>query len=228
MDIDGLGPAALEQMIAAGFLHSPADLYRLQKEDILSLERMGEKSAANLLAALNKSKQNPLSRLLFALGIPHIGAKAAKLLARQFPTMEALQNASADDMAAIDGFGSVMAVAVSEFFSLPGTAHLIGALRELGLNMEEPLEEKPAGGADLSGKTFVLTGTLPTLKRQEAAALIEKAGGKVSGSVSKKTSYVVAGEEAGSKLTKAQTLGIPILDEAALLAMLAPEGGDTP
>lgn len=104
---------------------------------------------------------------------------------------------------------------------------MIGALRELGLNMEEPLEEKPAGGVDLSGKTFVLTGTLPTLKRQEAAALIEKAGGKVSGSVSKKTSYVVAGEEAGSKLTKAQTLGIPVLDEAALLAMLAPEGGDT-
>ena len=227
MDIDGLGPAALEQMIAAGFLHSPADLYRLQKEDILSLERMGEKSAANLLAALNKSKQNPLSRLLFALGIPHIGAKAAKLLARHFPTMDALQAASADDMAAIDGFGSVMAVSVSEFFSLPGTAHLIGSLRELGLNMEEPLEEKPAGGVDLSGKTFVLTGTLPTLKRQEAAALIEKAGGKVSGSVSKKTSYVVAGEEAGSKLTKAQTLGIPVLDEAALLAMLAPEGGDT-
>ena len=116
--------------------------------------------------------------------------------------MEALQNASADDMAAIDGFGSVMAVAVSEFFSLPGTAHLIGALRELGLNMEEPLEEKPAGGADLSGKTFVLTGTLPTLKRQEAAALIEKAGAKSAVPFRKKRPYVVAGEEAAANSPK--------------------------
>lgn len=220
MDIDGLGPAALEQMIGAGLLKSPADLYRLKKSDLMQLERMGEKSAQNLLDALEKSKKNELSRLVFALGIPHIGSKAAKLLTRKFPEMDSLMQANEEEMAQIDGFGTIMAVAVREFFSLPGTAHLIASLRELGVQMTEPAAD--TGADTLAGKTFVLTGTLPTLKRSEAAALIEKAGGKVSGSVSKKTSYVVAGEEAGSKLTKAQSLGIPVIDEETLMRMLHP------
>ena len=223
MDIDGLGPAILEQLVSAGLLRTPADLYSLTQEQLAGLERMGEKSAQNLLDALEASKKNDFSRLIFALGIPHIGAKAAKLLAARFPTMDALLEATEEEIASIDGFGQIMAQAVAEFLQLPGSRHLIQALREAGVNMEAA--QTPTGSL-FSGRTFVLTGTLPTMTRSQASALIESLGGKVSGSVSKKTSYVVAGEEAGSKLAKAEKLGIPVLSEAELLAMA--EGKRTP
>ena len=223
MDIDGLGPAILEQLVSAGLLRTPADLYALTQEQLAGLERMGEKSAQNLLDALEASKKNDFSRLIFALGIPHIGAKAAKLLAARFPTMDALLEATEEEIASIDGFGQIMAQAVAEFLQLPGSRHLIQALREAGVNMEAA--QTPTGSL-FSGRTFVLTGTLPTMTRSQASALIESLGGKVSGSVSKKTSYVVAGEEAGSKLAKAEKLGIPVLSEAELLAMA--EGKETP
>ena len=223
MDIDGLGPAILEQLVSAGLLRTPADLYSLTQEQLAGLERMGEKSAQNLLDALEASKKNDFSRLIFALGIPHIGAKAAKLLAARFPTVDALLEATEEEIAFIDGFGQIMAQAVAEFLQLPGSRHLIQALREAGVNMEAA--QTPTGSL-FSGRTFVLTGTLPTMTRSQASALIESLGGKVSGSVSKKTSYVVAGEEAGSKLAKAEKLGIPVLSEAELLAMA--EGKRTP
>ena len=217
MDIDGLGPAALEQLSAALQVHSPADLYDITAQELETLDRFGKKSAENLVAAIQKSKENDLSKLLFALGIPHIGAKAAKLLAGAFGNMDALIAADEEQIAAIDGFGGIMAQEVYAFFRRHSAIELIDRLKAAGVNMTA---EAVTTDTKFLGKTFVLTGTLPNLKRTEAAALIEKAGGKVSGSVSKKTSYVVAGEEAGSKLTKAQTLGIPVLTEAELLTLL--------
>ena len=218
MDIDGLGPAVLEQLIGEGLIASPADLYRLKAEDIIALDRKAEKSANNLIRAIEKSKENELYRLIFALGIRNIGLKAAKLICENFLTIDDIMNAKAEDFSKIDGFGSVMAESVESYFRLDSTAELVAQLKELGLKMK-PSEQKPQGGV-FEGKTFVLTGTLPTMKRSEASKLIEKHGGKTSSSVSKKTSYVLAGEEAGSKLTKAQTLGIPILTEEEFLKML--------
>ena len=217
MDIEGLGPSIVENLVDAGLVKSPADLYDISLEEISALERLAEKSAGNLLAAIEKSKQNDLGRLLFALGIRGIGQKAAKLLAARFGDIEKLFSAMEDEIALIDGFGGIMATEVAKYFALPATRELIDRLKQSGVNtlsLEVPTGDK------LAGLTFVLTGTLPNLTRSEAGALIEKQGGKVSSSVSKKTSYVVAGEEAGSKLTKAQSLGIPILDEKALLEML--------
>lgn len=216
MDIDGLGPAILEQLVAENLLHTPADLYTLTQEQLSGLERMGEKSASNLLEALEKSKSNELYRLIFALGIPHIGAKAAKLLTTRFHTMEELTEASVESISEIDGFGGIMAQSVVKFFQLPGTVHLLSRLKELGLNMTA---EETVAGTRFAGQTFVLTGTLSSMTRSEASAIIEKLGGRVSGSVSKKTSFVVAGEEAGSKLTKAQKLGVAVLSEEEFLAM---------
>ena len=218
MDIDGLGPAVLEQLSNGGLVKSPADLYRLTAQDISALDRKAEKSANNLIAAIEKSKQNELYRLIFALGIRNIGLKAAKLLCENFVTVDDIMNAKAEDFAKIEGFGAIMAQSLENYFALESTHELIDQLKALGLEMK-PSEQKQQGGV-FEGKTFVLTGTLPTMKRSEAAKLIEQNGGKTSSSVSKKTSYVVAGEEAGSKLTKAQTLGIPILTEEELLAML--------
>ena len=218
MDIDGLGPAVLEQLSAEGLVHSPADLYRLKAEDIASLDRKAEKSANNLISSIEKSKHNELYRLVFALGIRNIGLKAAKLLCENYLTVDDIINAKAEDFARIDGFGSIMAESVENYFALESTRELIAQLKELGLEMK-PSPQKQSGGK-LEGKTFVLTGTLPTMKRSEAAKLIEAHGGKTSSSVSKKTAYVVAGEEAGSKLTKAQTLGIPVLSEEELLQMI--------
>ena len=216
MDVEGLGPAALEQLSAALSVQSPADLYGITAEQLETLERFGKKSAENLVAAIEKSKQNDLSRLLFALGIPHIGAKAAKLLSSTFRTMDALIAADEEAIAAIDGFGGIMAQEVYAFFRKRSALELIDRLKAAGVNMTG---ESTVSDTRFLGKTFVLTGTLPTLTRAEASKLIEKNGGKVSSSVSKKTAYVVAGEEAGSKLTKAQTLGIPVITEAELLAM---------
>ncbi|MGN0663895.1 MAG: NAD-dependent DNA ligase LigA [Negativibacillus sp.] len=218
MDIDGLGKALIDLLVKKELIHSPADLYELKAEAVAELERMGPKSADNLIKAIEKSKQNDLSRLIFALGIHEVGEKAAVLLAQKFRSMENIMKACSDDIAAIEGFGSVMAQNVEIFFRQESNREQIRRLRECGVNMDCRLEKS---GDRFAGKTFVLTGTLPTLKRSEAQALIEKEGGKVAGSVSKKTSYVVAGEEAGSKLTKAQELGIPVLSEGELLELLS-------
>ncbi len=218
MDIDGLGPAVLEQLVEAELVKSPADLYRLKFEDILTLENKKEKSANNLINALEKSKDNELYRLVYALGIRHIGLKAAQLLCEKFPTVEDIMSADVEDVNSIDGFGGIMAESVVRYFALDSTKNLIDELKGLGLKMT-PSERKNDDGA-FKGKTFVLTGTLPTMSRKEASKLIEDNGGKTSSSVSKKTDYVIAGESAGSKLTKAQSLGVTILSEEEFLNMI--------
>lgn len=218
MDIDGLGPAVLEQLVKEGLVKSPADLYRLNADEISGLERMAEKSANNLINSLSKSKQNDLYRLVFALGIRNIGLKAAKLLCQKFADIDEIINAKASDFEEIDGFGSVMALSLENYFSLESTKELIADFKKLGINTASSLT-KPSGGV-FEGMTFVLTGTLPTMKRSEASKLIEENGGKTSSSVSKKTSYVLAGEDAGSKLTKAQTLGVSIISEEEFKQML--------
>ena len=216
MDIDGMGPAVLEGLVNAGWVHSPADLYDLTEEQIASLERMGKKSASNLINALEKSKQNDLSKVIFALGIPEVGEKTAAELASAFGSMEKLSWATLEQLTALDGFGEVVAQNIVSFFLEERNRVQIERLAKAGINMEST---KVKAGDTFEGKTFVLTGTLPTLKRNEAKELIESLGGKVSSSVSKKTDYVVAGEEAGSKLTKANELGITILTEEQLLQM---------
>lgn len=218
MDIDGLGPAILEQLTREGMVSSPADLYGLTVEQLAGLERMGQKSAENLINAIDKSKQNDLHRLVYALGIPHIGAKAAQLLCRSFPSMEKVISATAEELAEINGFGGVMAEEIVDFFSHASARELVDRLAALGVNMQAAEQEQ--AGSIFEGKTFVLTGTLPNLSRKEASELIQRNGGKVTGSVSKKTSYVLAGEDPGSKLDKANTLGIAVLSEEELMAML--------
>ncbi len=217
MAIDGLGEAVAIQLTERGLVRTVADLYSLTKEQLLTLDKFKSKSADNLLKAIEASKGNNLDKLVFGLGIRNIGDKAAALLAEHFGSMDALQTAAAEDICVIDGLGEVMAQSVVEFFAKDGTADLLERLRAAGVNMQWTGEKK---GTALAGLTIVVTGTLPSLSRQEAEALITQNGGKASGSVSKKTSYVLAGEAAGSKLTKAQTLGIPVLDEAAFRAML--------
>ena len=217
MAIDGLGEAVAVQLMERGFVHTVADLYSLTKEQLLQLDKFKDKSAQNLLDAIEASKQNNLDKLVFGLGIRNIGDKAAAQLAEHFGAMQALAAASGEEIAAIDGIGAVMAQSVTEFFARGGTADLLARLQAAGVNMEWHGEKK---GTALAGMTLVVTGTLPHLSRQEAEALIVQNGGKASGSVSKKTAYVVAGEAAGSKLTKAQTLGIPILDEAGLYRLI--------
>ena len=222
MDIDGLGPALVQLLIDAGLVKTAADLYFLHVEDVEKLDRMAAKSAENLIKAIEKSKSQPLSRLLFGLGIRQVGQKAALTLARRFGTLDAVAAASVETLAGIFDVGQITAEAITDWFAQPSSERLIEHLRAAGVNMTEPVEEVTTV---LGNKTFVLTGTLPTMTRGEATALIEKNGGRVSGSVSKKTDYVVAGEEAGSKLTKAQQLGVTILDEAGLLTLIS---GDRP
>lgn len=218
MDIEGLGPAVLEQLVNSSLVKSPVDLYKLTPMDVLGLERKAEKSALNLIDSIEKSKEQELYRLIFALGIRHIGQKAAKLLCDKLLTIENIMNSKVEDYTNIDGFGTVMAESIVEYFSHEESINLIKELKECGVKMP-PVEKKSEEGK-FTGLTFVLTGTLPTLKRSEASKMIENAGGKTSSSVSKKTSYVVAGEEAGSKLTKAQNLGVTIITEEQLLNML--------
>ena len=218
MDIEGLGPAILEQLLQAGLVSSPADLYALETKQLRKLDRFGKKSAENLVASVERSKGNDLYRLVYALGIPHIGAKAAQVLCGAFPTMDQLQEASEEELAQIEGFGGIMAKEVAAFFQKDSAKELVARLKELGVNMEARRQETQS--AALAGSTFVLTGTLPTMSRKEATQLIESHGGKVTSSVSKKTSYVLAGEEAGGKLDKARQLEIPILTEEELLRML--------
>lgn len=217
MDIDGFGPAVASQLVDRGFVRTVADIYDLTAQQLLELDKFKEKSAQNLLNAIASSKKNGLDKLLFALGIRNIGSKAAALLAEHFGTMQALQNAQEDEINAIDGFGGVMTESVLDFFAKEGTQDLLERLRASGVNMEYT---GPRKTDYLAGKTIVVTGTLPTLSRTEAEALITQNGGKATGSVSKKTSCVLAGEAAGSKLTKAQTLGIPVIDEAEFLEMI--------
>lgn len=216
MDIDGLGDVLIEQLTNAGKLKSPADIYRLNQKDISSLERSGEKTAQNLIASIERSKQNELWRLIFGLGIRLIGAKGAKLLESSFDNMEQIENASKEQLTAIDGFGDTMADSLIDFFSLPQSRKLIDELAELGLNMNSA---KKSGDNRFAGMTFVLTGTLPNLTRAAASEIIESHGGKTSSSVSKRTTYVIAGEDAGSKLIKARQLGLNIISEQEFLAM---------
>ena len=219
MDMEGLGPAVLEQLVAHQLVSSPVDLYSLNKEALVDLERMGEKSAENLLNAVEKSKGNDFYRFIYALGIRHIGLRAAKLLTQRFPTIDQILKATPEEIAAIDGFGQIMAESAAYYFSLPETRTLIDSFRTKGVNLES-FEKEESKDLRFSGKTFVLTGALPTYTRAEAGKMIEDRGGKVSSSVSKKTSFVLAGEEAGSKLTKAQKLGVPVISEEEFLAML--------
>ncbi len=218
MDIDGLGPAVLELLRDEGLVNSPVDLYKLKAEDISKLERMGDQSASNIISAIEKSKANTLSRLVTGLGIRLVGQKAARVLCGTFNTIEKLMNADIDSLTAIDGIGKAMAESIVEYFSLPKTHEMIREFKELGLDLTEPVEEKH--NDIFSGKVFVLTGTLPTLKRSQASKIIEENGGKVTSSVSKKTDYVLAGEDAGSKLTKAQSLGVTIISEEDLMNMI--------
>lgn len=218
MDMDGLGPAVLEQLVSGGLVRSPADLYTLTSAQLAGLERMGKKSSENLLNSVAKSRANDLYRLIYALGIPHVGLKAAKLLAARFPSIDAVFQAPQEEISAVGGFGEVIAESVRSFFDLPNTARLIGRLRDAGVNMTAA-QQVSAG--KLTGLTFVLTGTLPTLTRAQAEELIEKNGGKVSGSVSGKTSYLLAGEDAGSKLARANQLGVPVVSEEEFERMLS-------
>ena len=220
MDIEHLGPAVVEALVGAGLVKGPGDLYHLKAEDVEQLERMGKKSAENLIAAIEKSKSAGLGRLLFAFGIRQVGQKAGKVLAGRFGTLDALMAADAETLTAVPDIGAITARSLLEWFRSPQSIHLIETLRAAGVSFQST--EAPVGEA-LAGKTFVLTGTLEHLGRKEATERIEAQGGKVSGSVSKKTSYVVAGEAAGSKLQKATELGIPVLTEAQLLSMLEGE-----
>ncbi len=217
MNIDGLGPQMVELLLANGKISGITDLYTLKAEDIEGLERMGKKSAENLISAIERSKSAGLERLLYALGVRQVGEVAAEEIALKMRTLDACMSASFDDFASIADIGEITATALVEFFASESTIALCERLKELGLKTDAVAEER---AATLEGLTFVITGTLPTMSRDEATALIKKAGGKVSGSVSKKTSYVLAGEAAGSKLTKANELGVKVIDEAQMLEMI--------
>ena len=228
MDVRGLSYARIEQLVAAGLVRDVADVFALEAAQLVELERFGEKSAANIVAAIAAAKAQPLSRLLFGLGIPHVGATAAELLARRFGTLEALAAASADDVEAVRGVGATIARAVVEYFADPSAQALVRKLAAAGVNTAEPRAVEAAG--PLTGKTVVVTGTLPTLTRAAATEAIEAAGGRVTSSVSKATSFVVAGADAGGKLDKARTLGVEVVDEAELLRRAArrPDRAEAP
>ena len=217
MDIDGLGPAVVENLVKAELIKTPSDLYFLNEEDVAKLDRMGKKSAQNLLAAIERSKEQDLSRLIYAFGIRQIGQKAGKILAQRFHTLDKLREATLEELTKVDDVGEITARSLMDWMASPQSEHLISRLKEAGVNMEAE-----AQGEDqrFAGMTFVLTGSLEKFTRSEATEMIEARGGKASGSVSKKTSYVVAGEAAGSKLRKAQDLGIPVLSEDDFLDMI--------
>jgi len=212
----------VEALVKAELLKSPGDLYHLDGEQVAKLDRMGKKSAENLLAAIERSKQNDLSKLIYAFGIRQVGQKAGKILAQKFGTLDALAQATEDTLTGIGDIGAVTARYLTEWFASPQSRHLIQVLKEAGVNMTSlsaPIGDK------LAGITFVLTGELTTYSRKEAGEKLEALGAKVSGSVSKKTGCVIAGEAAGSKLRKAQELGVPVISEGQFLALIG-EGGD--
>ncbi len=226
MDIDGMGPAVMSQLIERGLVKTPADLYFLTEEQLADLERMGKKSAKNAVQAIAASRERGLERLLFALGIRQVGQKAGKVLAAHFGSFDALAQAGEEELTGIDDVGAITAAYIREWLNSPQSQHLIDRLKEAGVSMDAA--QQPTG-EQWKGMTFVLTGTLERFTRDEAAAMVEARGGKASGSVSKKTTYVVAGENAGSKLRKANELGIPVLTEeefAAMLGEIQPEHQD--
>jgi DNA ligase (NAD+) len=218
MDIEGLGEAMVEQLVSRGLVRQVSDVYRLTNEQLAELERMGEKSVANLLAAIERSKQQPLWRLLFGIGILHVGVSAARALADHFPNLDALMEATAEELQRIPDVGEVVGASIAQFFREPGNREMIERLRAAGLRLTSQPKAKPTGASKIKDTTWVITGTL-SQPREEIAELILQRGGKVSGSVSTKTSFVLAGEEAGSKLEKAKKLGVPIVDEAAFRRM---------
>ncbi|MCI6151379.1 MAG: NAD-dependent DNA ligase LigA [Flintibacter sp.] len=217
MDIEGLGIAVVENLVKAGLVKTPGDLYFLREEDVAELERMGKKSAQNLLSAIEKSKSHDLSRLLFAFGIRQVGQKAGKILAQRFGSLDNLQAATVEELTQVDDIGAITAQSIVDWFASPQSQHLIARLKEAGVNMQA---EQKGEDQRFAGKTFVLTGTLDRFTRAEATKMIEDRGGKAAGSVSKKTTYVVAGEAAGSKLRKAQELGVPVLTQEEFLALM--------
>jgi DNA ligase (NAD+) len=220
MDIEGLGEKLVDQLVDGGIVRTLPDLYRLGLMKLAALDRMAEKSAANLLAALERSKSTTLPRFIYALGIRHVGEATAKELAQHFGSLDALMNASLEQLQAVPDIGPVVAQSIRTFFDQPHNREVIEQLRACGVHWDESAPADAGSPKPLAGKTFVLTGTLPHWSRDEAKARIEAAGGKVTGSVSKKTDYVVAGAEAGSKLAKAQELGVTVIDEAELKALL--------
>jgi len=223
LDIEGLGDKLIEQLVDRGRVHSLADVFGLNAQELAGYDRMGQKSAQNVVDAIQAASQPPLERLIYALGIRHVGETTARDLARHFKSMDALMAADEEALLAVPDVGPVVAASIAHFFAEPHNREVIADLMKAGVQPQAP--EVPAGGAvDLSGQTFVLTGTLPSWTREEASQAIMAAGGKVSGSVSKKTSYVVAGDDAGSKLEKAQSLGVRILDEAGLRELLQVPG----
>lgn len=219
MNIDGLGPAVISQLYTTGVIEDAAGLYRLTKDVLVDLERIGSKSADNLLTSIENSKACTLEQLIFALGIRLVGQNVSKILAREFGSIEALMEAQYEDLVAIDDVGPKIAESLTAYFAQPRNREFVGRLADAGVNMHANEEQMLSRKAAISGKTFVLTGTLPTLERKTASEMIERAGGKTSGSVSKKTDYVLCGDNPGSKYTKAQELGITVLDEAAFLAL---------
>jgi len=221
MDLDGVGEALVDQLVERGLVHSIADFYTLTLEQLLTLERMGEKSARKILDNILASKQRPLPRLLNGLGIPFVGERTAQILAETFGSVDALTSAEELTLQEAEEVGPKVAKSIRTFFEVPHNQELVRRLQEAGVTFTHTV--KPRERAPLEGLTFVLTGTLPTLSREDAKERIEEAGGKVTGSVSKKTRFVVAGEDAGSKLEKARTLNIDILDEEGLLALLRGE-----
>jgi DNA ligase (NAD+) len=221
MDIEGLGDKLVDQLVDGGLIRSLPELYRLDIAKLAALERMADKSAANLLAGLEKSKSTTLARFLYALGIRQVGETTAKDLARHFGSMHRLMAATEEQLVQVNDVGPVVALSIRTFFEQPHNVEVVEQLRAAGVHWpEHEGVEVDTSPKPLAGKTLVLTGTLPVLSRDEAKALIEAAGGKVSGSVSKKTHWVVAGVEAGSKLDKARELGVPVLDEAGLRELL--------
>jgi len=223
LDIEGLGERLVDQLVDSGTVRTLPDFYKLDLAQLVALERYGEKSATNLLERLEASKQTTLARFLYGLGIRHVGETTAKDLAKHFGALDRLMDAPLEGLLDVADVGPIVAQSVRTFFDQPHNREVVGQLRSVGVSWPEgpgTAVAKPDAGP-LAGKTFVLTGALPVLTRDEAKDMIESAGGKVSGSVSKKTDYVVAGSEAGSKLAKAQELGISVLDEAALLELLA-------
>lgn len=214
MDIRGLSYARIEQLLNAGLVHDVADLYSITAEQFLALDGYQKKSAEALVTAIQQSRAQPLSRLLTALGIPHVGEAAARLLARHFGTLQTLMEATEEQVEEIRGLGAVIAQSVASYFRDPSVRVLMEKLNAAGLNTEEPRQRASSGA--LSGQTIVITGTLPTLSRTQATELIEAHGGRITSSVSKATTFVLAGAEAGSKLDRAATLGVSVIDEAEL------------
>ncbi|MEO6854614.1 MAG: helix-hairpin-helix domain-containing protein, partial [Rhodoferax sp.] len=221
VEVEGLGDKLVEQLVDTGVIRTLPDLYKLGFTALSALDRMADKSAKNILAALEKSKDTTLPRFLFGLGVRHVGESTAKALARHFGKLDSIMDASVEQLLEVADVGPIVALAIRTFFDQPHNREVVEQLRACGIRWEEgePAQQAPK---PLAGQTFVLTGTFPTLSRDAVKDLLEAAGAKVAGSVSKKTSYVVAGVEAGSKLDKALALGVPVLDEAGMLALLQP------